>query len=91
METDYFRVNKDKIFFNYVEKFESGEDDCVHGEFDLREYRNGIDRLNGNGNCELLGKDCSMKISRKMDLIDIIFFMGNKIFFIDGLQRKILA
>lgn len=91
MEANYFRVDKDKVFFNYVEKFDSGEDDCLHGEFDLREYRRGIEKLNGNQDCELSGKDCSMKISRKMDLIDIIFFGCNKVFFIDGIQTKSLS
>ena len=91
METGYFRIDRDRVLFNYVEKFESGEDDCLHGEFDLREYRRGINKLNGSGNCELSGKDCSMKIFSKRDLIDIIFFGCNKTFFIDGLQRRNLA
>jgi hypothetical protein len=91
MEVDYFKVDRDKVFFNYVEKFESGEDDCLNGEFDLSSYKKGIKKLNGNGNCEILGKNCSMKILNNGGLIEILFFEGNRSFFISGLNKKNLA
>jgi hypothetical protein len=91
MEAQYLTIKGDKLIFDYAEKFDSGEDDCLHGEFDLADYRRGIERINGNGSCELLGENCSMKILSRKGLVEIIFSEGNKSFFISELEKKDLA
>lgn len=91
MEANYFKIDKDKIVFDYVERFESGEDDCLHGEFSLDDYKKGIENLNGNRNCELSGNGCSMRIFSKNGLIEILFSGCNQSFLIGGLEKANLV
>lgn len=86
MEENYFKISGDKLIFRYVDN-----DDYLHAEFCLEKYKEGKEKLNGNGNCELLGQDCSMKIFSRKNRIDIVFSGCNKDFFIDGLEKKTLV
>ena len=91
MDAPYLTIQGDKVLFNYDESFAPGEYDDLHGEFDLADYRKGLEKLNGSGNCELSGENCSMKIVSKDGLIGIIFSEGNKSVELFGLDKKNLA
>ena len=90
MENKYLTIKGNRLIFDYAEKFEIDEYDLFHGEFDVADYRKGMEKLNGNGDCELLGSNYSMKILNRDGLIEIIFSEGNQSIELFGLNKKTL-
>jgi hypothetical protein len=90
MEVNCFTIQDNKFLFNYFSRFEPDEYDYFYGEFDLQEYKKGLEELNANGNCELWGKNCSLKVLNRKGLIDIIFLEGTNSIGLSGLDKKIL-
>ena len=87
---NYFSSDKKKILFNYVGPFESGEDEVFHGEFELKRYKKGIKDLNEKGSCKIFGKFSSINLSKKSDLIKLIFSKEYNTLIIENLSEKIL-
>lgn len=90
MEDQYFRIDGEKVFFRYFSRFEPDEYDWFNGVFNLKDYKKEISKLNADGNCELLGENCSLKILKREGLIDIVFCEGNQSIDLFGLEKKIL-
>lgn len=88
---DYLSVKDNKLVFNYNEKFDLDEFDCFYGEFNLAEYKKEKKKLNGSGNFELLGNNCSIKFVSDKGLVSIVFSEGNQTVELFGLKKKNLA
>ena len=91
IEEKYFKKEGDYIIFGYFEDFSSGESDCLCGKFKENHFYEEIDKLIKYGKANLLGRFCTLDLSKKDGkLIKMVFTNSTKNFDIEIPINQIL-